>query len=216
MVQLRGKGSLNGLNLQATFYHPKPGANYDPEKHGRNLSVALDHRDPNAEGQRNLSLSTRTFEKDGEKRYSNTMHYADSQWQNMKEAGQVLELEDRDVVFLKADVIPVRDSKDTRGFAVRTSNEMGKSDFEADEAGYKGQFDFAKEAKAKAEAAKQAEAKEAETKEPEVKEPEEKKPATKRKAPAKKAPAKKAPAKKAPAKKAPAKQTEADLDEPSL
>lgn len=214
MVQLRGKGSLNGLNLQATFYHPKPGANYDPEKHGRNLSVALDHRDPNAEGQRNLSLSTRTFEKDGEKRYSNTMHYADSQWQNMKEAGQVLELEDRDVVFLKADVIPVRDSKDTRGFAVRTSNEMGKSDFEADEAGYKGQFDFAKEAKAKAEAAKAAEAEKSEAEKPaaEAEKPaEEKKPATKRKAPAKKAPAKKAPAK-----KAPAKQTEADLDEPSL
>ena len=212
MVQLRGKGSLNGLNLQATFYHPKEGANYDPEKHGRNLSVALDHRDPSAEGQRNLSLSTRTFEKGGEKRYSNTMHYADSQWQNMKEAGQVLELEDRDVVFLKADVIPVRDSKDTRGFAVRTSNEMGKSDFEATEAGYKGQFDFAKEAKAKAEAAKQAEAKEAETKEPEAEKPaEEKKPATKRKAPAKKAPAKKAPAK-----KAPTKQAETDLDEPSL
>lgn len=159
MAQLRGPGSMTGVNLLAKVY------NNGVTKDGKTIFVdaQIDARDQRGPGQINLHLtSQKVTDKDGKTRYNNGAAYSQGQFEEIaRVAGPNFEPitnKDNEVIgkvyAVKANLMP---STKGNGLVVNTKS-LGHSDFKVDGQTLDNQFASMKAAK---EAAKSAQTKEA-------------------------------------------------------
>lgn len=119
------------------------------DKHGGVYANAqLDHRDPQAQGQTNLNLSTKFPQKgDRFQKPSNDVRYTSKQMDKIKEAAgdNVYRDEERGLTVygVKAHLTSV---KSTPGLIVNTKEDMGPSDFHITKESIEGQFSAMKAA----------------------------------------------------------------------
>lgn len=132
MVQLRGKGSMTGVNLLVKVYDngvTKKGSHY--------ADVSVDHRDPQAEGQTNLHLvSTKTVDdKTGVVSYNNSAPYSKAQFEALvgtagpnteRHLNKAGDKELGSVFAVKADLMPASNGQ---GLVINTNKPILQSEF---------------------------------------------------------------------------------------
>ena len=162
MAQLRGPGSMTGVNLLAKVYDN--GVTKDGKF--RFVDAQIDARDQRGPAQTNLHLtSQRVTDKDGKTRYNNGAAYSTGQFEEIaKAAGPNFEpITNKDgeeigrIYAVKANVMP---STKGNGLVLNTKS-LEQSDFKVDGQTMDNQFASMKAAKEAADASKASQAKEA-------------------------------------------------------
>lgn len=148
MAQLKGKGSMTGINLIAKSFHNSV------TKDGKSqyLDVQIDARDPRGPDQTNLHLvSERQQTDDGKTRFNNGAPYSTSQFEEIKKAAgdnltPILNKDGEEigtVYGIKGNVMPA-----TRGTGlVMNTKTLGASEFSVDAKTLDNQFDSMRAAK---------------------------------------------------------------------
>lgn len=173
MAQLRGPGSMTGVNLLAKVYDN--GVTKDGKF--RFVDAQIDARDQRGPAQTNLHLtSQRVTDKDGKTRYNNGAAYSTGQFEEIvKAAGPNFEpITNKDgeeigrIFAVKANVMP---STKGNGLVLNTKS-LDQSDFKVDGKTMDNQFASMKGAKEAADAAKASQAQEAPATEAQAEAPE--------------------------------------------
>lgn len=153
MAQLKGKGSMTGINLIAKSFHNSV------TKDGKSqyLDIQIDARDPRGPDQTNLHLvSERQQTDDGKTRFNNGAPYSASQFEEIKKAAgdnltPILNKDGEEigtVYGIKGNVMPA--SRGT-GLVMNTKT-LGASEFSVDAKTLDSQFGSMRAAKAAADA----------------------------------------------------------------
>ncbi|KIA73391.1 hypothetical protein ANMWB30_23180 [Arthrobacter sp. MWB30] len=163
MAQLKGEGSMTGVNLIVVTY------DNNATKDGKTqyLDAQINAQDARGPEQTNLHLVTNRSEADGKTRFSNGAPYSTKQFEAIKEAAgdNYVRLDSGAHVYaVKANVMPASRGN---GLVINTKS-LASSDFGIDEHVIEAQRDSSKAAKEAREAAVEAGAPEAQAEGPEV------------------------------------------------